>query len=125
MFKILTLIFIALQIMSMIVVMLVLTVVLTHAQDKKLFTCDHTTNSKTRFDNVRITPPVKIRAWNGKLLEVTYEDRLGVYAESFEADRESIIDFTKYEGKWMWIMYCEKDRHLYLVTPVLPKQLSK
>lgn len=54
--------------------------------------CDHVSDSKERFDNVRLLPPIKVRHWNGKQIEFTYEDKKGIYVGSAEVDASSAVE---------------------------------
>lgn len=97
--------------------------------------CDHQSNKKSRFDATAVSPPVKISFWDGKRLEVRFEDSESVNVLILEADKQSVIDVPKdWKEKFFWLLYCEKNHtkdegmtihYLYVITPVLPHQIKK
>lgn len=95
-----------------------------NGQEKRA-ACDHITTAKERFDATRLLPPIKIRNYDGRVIEYTYEDRLGVYVGSFAVEADTVLpaDFgKKYRiGLW-WVIYCIKDNHLYAVHELGPAQ---
>lgn len=89
--------------------------------------CDHTSNSKKRFEAMRLLPPITVRAFNGSLIEYTYEDRLGIYVGSFELQRETEIpkDFgATYKKNRYWALFSSCDNYLYILTPLTQEQLK-
>jgi hypothetical protein len=85
--------------------------------------CDHDSNSKTRFENVRLTPPVRVLDWNGKELSVVYRDAHEVEYWTFIADSSSVIHLDgDYKTQTVWILFCLKEHHIYTVVPLTEKQ---
>jgi hypothetical protein len=83
--------------------------------------CDHTSNSRARFEHVRVLPPVQIESYDGETLRV--KDRFA--SEMFSADKESVVKLPKDpKGKWFWVMYCDRDRHVYAVVELTDEQRS-
>lgn len=90
--------------------------------------CDHTTNSKARFEAMRILPPVQIRAFNGLSIEATYQDNTSINAVSFDISKDTVRpgDFSKTfkQGYW-WLIYDSCDgKYLYTVVPVSKEQMK-
>jgi hypothetical protein len=84
--------------------------------------CDHTSSSRARFAAVRILPPVQVESFDGRTLRVA--DKFA--SETFDVDGTSIVNLPKdLQGKWFWVMYCEKDRHLYVITELSPDQQKR
>lgn len=93
--------------------------------------CDHVSQSKRRFDAISLTPPAKVLNWDGKRLEVKFEDKDGIYVMIFDTDKQSAVDAPK-KDSLVWVLYCTKPHsdeitlyHAYVVTPVLPNQIKK
>lgn len=90
--------------------------------------CDHETDSHRRFEKMRILQPVKVRAFNGKTIEWTSEDREGIFTGSFDIAASTSVptDFAKtFKRGWFWIIYCSFDSHVYAVMHVDLKQIKK
>lgn len=88
--------------------------------------CDHSSNQKERFESIRLTPPVKILDWDGRTLNVKYEDRLRVEYITFTADKDSIIHLpTDYKHGLFWVIFCLKDYYVYTVAELTPTQMRK
>jgi len=88
---------------------------------------DHTTNSEERFANMRILPPVKVLDWNGRHIEYSFIDKVGIHFGHFDVDKDTSLDDTFIKdwknGLW-WVLYCVQDRHLYLIQRVRDGQLK-
>lgn len=84
--------------------------------------CDHVTDARSRFDNMRIFQPVKVENFDGKTF--TWFTRLE--KAQWPIDADTYLDplfakeFARHE--W-WIIYCIAERHIYAVTRVNPKQV--
>lgn len=80
--------------------------------------CDHISDSRQRFEQMRIMPPVKILDWDGKRISYSFIDREGIAFGSFDVDADTTLDadFIKAwrKGEW-WIVYCNADRHVYFI----------
>lgn len=97
-------------------------IVPTYAQD-----CDHTSNSSERFAQIRLLPPVRIRNYDPRNLEITHEDKSGVHAVTLNFDGTTVLsgDVGKtYAKKFWWILYCIKCHHVYTIVDVLPSQFK-
>lgn len=88
---------------------------------------DHTTNSEERFANMRILPPVKVLDWNGRHIEYSFIDKVGIHFGHFDVDKDTSLDDTFIKewkrGMW-WMLYCVQDRHLYLIQRVRDGQIK-
>ena len=62
-----------------------------------LYAQDHTSNSEERFANMRILPPVKVLDWDGRHIEYSFIDKVGIHFGHFDVDKDTSfdVDFTK------------------------------
>jgi hypothetical protein len=70
--------------------------------------CDHTSNAASRFEEVRLLPPVRIRYFDPARIEYTHEDKHGIHVGSLTADGETIMPekiWQEYKKKYYWILY--------------------
>lgn len=89
--------------------------------------CDHTSNSAERFENMRILPPVQIISFERKTVVYTFSDKYTVYTGAFDVTDDTELDpafAAEYKKGFWWILYCVKDRHLYVVRRMDPKRMQ-
>jgi hypothetical protein len=89
-----------------------------HAQ-----TCDHTSNSKERFDAIRLLPPSKI-FWDGKTVTARYEDKQGIYIEQLTTDNQTVLPKTFNKNRYYWVLFSLCDKRAETVIEVLPEQFK-
>jgi hypothetical protein len=87
--------------------------------------CDHVTDSRERFDAMRILPPARIKNFDPKNVEVVITGSKGISVETLNMDADTVID-VDVQKDWMtadvWIVYCSIDKHIYVISKLLPKQ---
>lgn len=90
--------------------------------------CDHTSNEKSRFDAMRILPPARIKNLDPHNVEIVYQDSHGIYTDTLNLDADSVID-EDVSREWknidVWIVLCSIDKHIYVISRVMPKQIAK
>lgn len=92
--------------------------------------CDHESNSVRRFQLVRMLPPFQITEL--KLPEsIRYRFRDDVenvwHVGSLTVDEKSAMPanvWREYRERWYWVIYCERDGHVYTLTEVAPGQMK-
>jgi hypothetical protein len=83
--------------------------------------CDRYSDSKVRFDQMRVLPPSKI-FWDGRTITATFKEG----AEILQTDKDSVLHIpTDYKDKTFWIIYDSCSRYIYVLDEVLPKQVKK
>ncbi len=90
--------------------------------------CDHTSNSATRFENVRLLPPVKIKNFDPRRIEYLFEDRVGLHVGTLVADEATVMPkdiWREYKSRYYWILYCVLDGYVYTIVEVAPGQMMK
>lgn len=111
--------------------MLVLSVFLlcpaVYGQTQKPDECDHRTNSKERFDNIRITQPAKVTYYDGRTIAFVTSDSKSVYLYTWDVPGKDVnlsADFKRNWKKGEWfIIYCVKENHIYAAGRVDPRQV--
>jgi hypothetical protein len=91
-------------------------------------TCDHISNSKQRFEAIRLLPPVSIRNADPAKIEYTFEDKHTIQAGTLQMDNSTVRppDFMKtYSKKKWWVLYSICDSHVYTIVEVTPLQFIK
>lgn len=88
--------------------------------------CDHTSDRDSRFQKVRLAPPVTVTHITPTEVETVHQDRVGTYANTFTRDKGSILpkdfDMKAVKGKLFWVLYCEC-RHIYSLVELTPEQM--
>jgi hypothetical protein len=90
--------------------------------------CDHTSNSADRFKAIALLPPLKIRNFDLRNIEYTFEDKAGLHVGSVTADEQTVMPaniWKEYKSKFWWVLYCEKDGHAYTIVEVTPEQMQE
>lgn len=99
-----------------------------YGQTQKADICDHVSDSAERFALVRLYPPAQVTYYDGQKIEFVFSDRRGVYIHIMNVDETTVLaaDFAKRwrQGFW-WIIYCEKDKHIYSITRLSRSQIQK
>jgi hypothetical protein len=90
--------------------------------------CDHTSNEASRFEVVRLLPPVKIRNFDLRNIEYTHEDKFGIHVGSLSANAESVFPpdiWKEYKNKFYWVLYCSICKHIYTIAEVTKEQIKE
>lgn len=101
--------------------------------------CDHTSNSATRFEQIRLLPPLKIKNFDLHNIEYLFADKIGLHVGSLTADGETAMPpniWKEYKSKQYWILYCAAFvrgpdgqmmtcGHIYTIVEVAPEQMKK
>ena len=97
------------------------------AQSSEPGDCDHSSARISRFRSVRTMLPVKVTDLTATEIEVKAEDDVELLTFVLKRDATSDIpkDFKPEKGKLYWILYCEKDFHLYALWEYKPQKTSE
>jgi hypothetical protein len=90
--------------------------------------CDHESNSAERFEAVRLLPPLKIRNFDLRNIEYTFEDKAGLHVGTITANKNTVLPpniWKEYKSKFWWVLYCSKDGHAYTIVEVTPEQMKE
>jgi hypothetical protein len=90
--------------------------------------CDHTSNSAERFEAVRLLPPLKIRNFDLRNIEYTFEDKAGLHVGTVTANKDTVLPaniWKEYKSKHWWVLYCSKDGHAYTIVEVTSEQMQE
>lgn len=86
-------------------------------------TCDHESNSKERFDAVRLLAPSRITHHDKAIIEYVHQDAHSTNVGTVNVDASSILPKTIDKKKFYWILICIKDLHVYTVVEVGANQI--
>lgn len=87
--------------------------------------CDHDTSRIERFELIRLTAPARVTFFDNKVLESVQRDDKQIKAQTFFVDDTTKLpkDFLKVYKKHFWfILYCEKDSHVYVISELSEQQ---
>jgi hypothetical protein len=88
--------------------------------------CDHVSDRATRFEQVRLLPPAKIKSFDPRSIEYLHEDKFGIYVGRLNMDEETVMPkdlWKEYKQKHYWILYCLRCSHVYTIVSVSGEQI--
>jgi hypothetical protein len=78
--------------------------------------CDHTSDSRSRFDAMRYLPPVTVRKFTPDGIEWEHRQFTGEHTHTDETtDKPSNFDLAV-KGTYWWVLYCIACRHTYSIV---------